>query len=193
VNVKFSVDVDDRESKVIMKPDAHDYFVEQLTSNQHRIFAYIVTLVASREDAEDLFQSTCLILWKKWQEYDTSRNFLSWARGIALNEVRNKFRTTRQGRLSLSDDLLAEIAEVRERTDDLLESRSSLLGPCLSRLEDLQRRLIERCYLGSEPIRAIADEMQISPAALTMRLQRIRKTVFDCIENARHKARREEA
>lgn len=159
-----------------------DEFAEQLVRHQHRVFAYIVTLLANRDDAEDAFQSTCLILWKKWAEYDPHRDFFSWACGVAHNEVRNQLRRNRPGRLQLSEDLMARIAETRLRADKFLETRSQFLTRCLEKLSELQQRLVEVCYLGDRPIKAIAEEMGITPAALTMRLQRIRKILFECVD-----------
>jgi RNA polymerase sigma-70 factor (ECF subfamily) len=161
-----------------------DDFAEQIVRNQRRIFAYIVTLLANRDDAEDAFQSTCLILWRKWDEFDPGRDFFSWACGVAHNEVRNMLRRNRPNRLELSEDVLSQISETRLKADTLLELRSQFLGLCLEKLPDGQRRLVELCYLGDQPIKAIAEEMGISPAALTMRLQRIRKTLFECIDLA---------
>jgi RNA polymerase sigma-70 factor, ECF subfamily len=159
-------------------------FTEQLIRNQHRIFAYVATLVPNRDDAEDIFQNTCLVLWKKWKDFSLPHNFFGWACGVAYNEIRNKVRTSQQHRLQLSEDVLAQIAETRSHTEQLLETRSRFLGPCLEKLPDEQHQLIERCYLDDEPINAVANEMNISPAALTMRLQRIRKTLFNCVELA---------
>lgn len=167
-----------------MTSDDQNYFAEQIVHHQHRIFAYIVTLVSNRDDAEDIFQNTCLILWKKWEEYDRRLNFFSWACGVAHNEARNRLRTSRRSHLHLSDDVLSQIGEVRVSADELLELRARFLASCLNKLRDEQRRLISRCYLGDEPIKAIAEEMNISPAALTMRLQRIRRILFDCVEIA---------
>lgn len=163
-------------------PNDLDDFTEQLVHNQPRIFAYIVTLMPNRDDAEDVYQGTCLTLWKQWKEYSRPDNFFAWACGIAHNQVRNRLRTTRRNPIQLSDDVLQQVAETRVKADGLLESRSRYLGPCLAKLSDEQRRLVERCYLGDEMIRTIADEMQISAAALTMRLQRIRKILFECVE-----------
>ena len=69
-----------------------DDFAEQLVRNQRRVFAYIVTLLSNRDDAEDVFQSTCLILWRKWEEFDPGRDFFTWSCGIAHNEARNLLR-----------------------------------------------------------------------------------------------------
>ena len=161
-----------------------DDFAERIVRNQRRVFAYIVTLLANRDDAEDVFQNTCLILWKKWDEFDPSRDFFGWACGIAHNEVRNLLRRKRPARLQLSEDVMARIAETRLKADKFLEIRGQFLALCLERLADAQRRLVEQCYLGDKPIKALAEEMSISPAALTMRLQRIRKILFECMELA---------
>jgi RNA polymerase sigma-70 factor, ECF subfamily len=167
-----------------MEFDDRNDFAEQIVRNQHRIFGYIVTLMGNRDDAEDVFQGTCLILWRKWEEFDRSRDFFRWACGIAHNEARNQLRRNQRQRLRLSDDLLRQLAEIRIQADDFLEARGRFLALCLDKLSDPQRQLLEECYLGDMPIKTIAEAMDISPAALTMRLQRIRKTLFECMDLA---------
>ncbi len=58
-----------------MAIDHRDDFAERIVRNQHRVFAYIATLLANHDDAEDVFQSTCLILWRKWDEFDPGREY----------------------------------------------------------------------------------------------------------------------
>lgn len=174
-----------------MAVNNRDDFAEQIVRNQHRVFAYIATLLANHDDAEDVFQATCLILWRKWDEFDPGRDFFGWACGIAHNEVRNLLRSNRRGGLRLSDDVLAQVADTRLKADKYFEARSHFLSRCLEKLSDEQRGLIEQCYLGDEAIRSIAEAMGISPAALTMRLQRIRKILFECVENAARDEKRE--
>jgi RNA polymerase sigma-70 factor, ECF subfamily len=168
----------------VMDLGDRDNFAEQVVRNQHRVFAYIVTLLANRDDAEDVFQSTCLILWKKWEDYDPQRDFFAWACGVAHNEVRNMLRRSDRRRMHLSDDVLSQVAETRLKADALLEDRGQFLAMCIEKLSELQRQLVEDCYLGDRPIKAIAEEMGISPAAVTMRLQRIRKILFECVDSA---------
>jgi RNA polymerase sigma-70 factor (ECF subfamily) len=167
-----------------MASDDFDAFSEQVVQNQHRVFAYIVTLVPNRTDAEDIYQDTCLTLWKKWEEYRRPDNFFAWACGIAHNHVRNARRTSQPASVQLSDDALMQVAETRAKADDLMEIRSHFLALCMAKLTESQRQLMERCYLGDESIKEIAESMHISPAALTMRLQRIRRILFECIELA---------
>ena len=79
---------------------------------------------------------------------------------------------------------MARVAETRLKADKFLEMRGQFLSHCLEKLADGQRLLVEQCYLGDKQIKTLAEEMGISPAALTMRLQRIRKTLFECIDLA---------
>jgi RNA polymerase sigma-70 factor (ECF subfamily) len=45
-----------------MDADQHQQFAQRMVRNQQRVFAYIVSLVPNRADAEELFQQTCLTL-----------------------------------------------------------------------------------------------------------------------------------
>ena len=60
----------------------------------------------SRADAEELFQETNLTLWRTWDRYDASLDFVRWAYGIAHNEIRNFARKKRASHVLLSDQLL---------------------------------------------------------------------------------------
>ena len=80
--------------------------------NQADIYRYILSVVGHRADTDELFQQTTLTLWKIWDRYDASRDFLPWAFAIAHNEIRNFLRRQRRPRL-LSDELIAELTERR--------------------------------------------------------------------------------
>lgn len=160
-------------------------FVAQLVQHQRRIYAFIGSLVHHQADIEDLYQQTCLLLWKKHEQYDGSREFLPWACGFAKHEVFNYLRKRdKRGRVYLSEQVLAEIAEEHLRTEAEGDARRELLDGCLAKLHDRQRDLLRRCYEGTHTIKEIAADMRISPAALTMRLQRIKQAVLGCVENS---------
>jgi RNA polymerase sigma-70 factor (ECF subfamily) len=163
----------------------HDQFVELFVRSQARIFAYVATLLPNRDDAEEVFQQTSLVLWKKWREFDPSRDFVRWACGMAHLEVRNFLRKhAHSGRLSLSDDVLAEVARARLEMHDVLESRRQALRRCLERLEQGKREVLERCYAGQDSIKTIAAELGQPPNVLYMTLKRLRRALFDCVNRA---------
>src|SRR5205814_5257295 len=80
---------------------------------QTRLYGYIHSLVRDLNDADDLFQQTSLILWKKFDEYDPRRSFFSWACGVARFEVINFVRTRSRQRLYFSDDLSLLLIEAQ--------------------------------------------------------------------------------
>ena len=162
--------------------EQHDQFVEQFVRCQDRIYAYVATLLPNRADAEEVFQQTSLVLWKKWQQFDPGRDFVRWACGMAHHEVRNFLRKhAGRGRVYLSEDVLAEVAHARLEIHDVLESRRRALRHCLDQLPPGNRELLERCYAGKDSIKAIAEDLGHRPNALYMILKRLRRALFDCI------------
>jgi RNA polymerase sigma-70 factor (ECF subfamily) len=160
-------------------------FVAELVRHQRGIYAFIGSLVHYQSDIEDLYQQTCLVLWKKHEQFDDTRDFLPWACGVAKHEVFNYLRKRdHRGRVYLSEQVLAEIAEEHLRTQAEGDARRELLDGCLSKLRESQRDLLRRCYEGTHSIKEIAADMRISAAALTMRLQRIKHAVLGCLEKS---------
>ena len=50
-------------------------FVDALVSHQRDVYAFIGTLLPQAADIEDVYQQTCLALWKKRHQYDPRRAF----------------------------------------------------------------------------------------------------------------------
>ena len=163
----------------------HDQFVERFVRSQDRIYAYLVTLLPNRMDAEEVFQQTSLVLWKKWQDFDPTRDFVRWACGIAHHEVCTFLRKhVDKRRVYLSEELLADVAEARLEAHDVLEARRRALRHCLQQLKDNQRQLLERCYAGKDTIKTIAAGLGQRPNVVYMILKRLRRTLFECINRA---------
>ena len=159
----------------------HDEFARAFVQYQDRVYGYIVTMLPSRHDAEDVFQQTSLILWQKWEQYDPERSFLAWACGIVRYEVRDFLRRRGRDRIVLSDRLLDELADMRVEEQPLLAERRGLLAECMKKLDFLARELIERAYAGRESIDAIARQFRITPNALYLRLRKIRRELMECV------------
>lgn len=63
-----------------------------LSRYEKRIFAYLATVVRSREEAEDLTQETFLRVYKNRSAIDSARNVKSWLYTIATNAAYDWFR-----------------------------------------------------------------------------------------------------
>ena len=93
-----------------MDQQKHDEFAECLFRNQHRVFGYILALVPNRDDADEVFQQTCLTLWKNWERFDRSREFFPWACGFAHNQIRRYYRSNVGSRVQLDSRLPSQPA-----------------------------------------------------------------------------------
>jgi RNA polymerase sigma-70 factor (ECF subfamily) len=165
-----------------MASTPQDAFAECFVHCQHRVFGYIVSLLPSRDDADEVFQQTSLILWRKWDEFDSQRDFVSWACGIAHFEALAFLRRADRKAISLSNETLELVAQTKIAGADLDVDRDAALRKCLEGLPDKQRSLIDECYGQEVKHRVVAERMGISPANLYMRLHRVRQLLLRCIE-----------
>jgi len=62
---------------------------------RHRgpLYGYLVRMLASREDAEDLFQEAFLRVVRHAERFDEQQRFKPWLYAIATNLVKNKYRS----------------------------------------------------------------------------------------------------
>jgi RNA polymerase sigma-70 factor (ECF subfamily) len=157
-------------------------FNELFLRHQGDVFAYIVTLIPNRNDAEDVFQQTCLMLLEKQGEFDLGRKFFPWACGFALNEVRRFRRAHFRERVSLSDAAIEALANVQTKSADRIAARLDLLGDCMGLLPAEKRELLMRCYGRAGGLDQLASQLGIEINTLYKRLERIRRSVFECME-----------
>lgn len=162
-----------------MNSERQDAFARAFIEHQGRLYGYITTLLPHRDDAEDVLQRTSLILWQKWDQFDQHRGFLPWARGVALNEVRNFLRRHDRRNVHLSEPVIEMLAA--ELEEDRTEERWTALSKCLGKLQQKQRELVEQCYLGADGVTAVAANLNTTRAAVYMRLHRVRKVLVECV------------
>jgi RNA polymerase sigma-70 factor (ECF subfamily) len=157
-------------------------FAERLRREQSRLYNYIHSLVRDLNDADDLFQQTTLVLWKKFGEFDSQRSFFAWACGVARLEVANFLRGRGRQRLYFSDDLNLLLIEAQaEVRSDEAEDRRAALARCVEKLRQRDRELLQECYGEGEGVQAAANRHGRSPQSVYNSLRRIRRALFECI------------
>jgi RNA polymerase sigma-70 factor (ECF subfamily) len=158
-------------------------FVQLLTQHQSLIRGFIYTLLPHRAEADDLFQRTSIVLWRKFGQFQIGTDFGAWACQIAKFEVRNFLRVGRRDRLRFSDDLLASLADMRLTLDSELELRREALRHCVTKLRANDKQIVQKCY-GSQAVSAkdVAAELGRPANTLYKALNRIRRALFECIE-----------
>ena len=162
-----------------MDQQKHDEFAECLFRNQHRVFGYILALVPNRDDADEVFQQTCLTLWKNWEWFDRSREFFPWACGFAHNQIRHYYRSNVRSRVQLDTDVVESLAEP---ASDFQQGGHyfEALRECLGRLPERSHRAIEAFY-GGQPVSSVAQKLNSTSNAIYKLLRRVRVLLRDCV------------
>jgi len=157
-------------------------FAEFVRQDQTRLYGYIHSLVRDLNDADDLYQQTTLILWKKFEEFDRARSFFAWACGVARWEVANFLRARGRKRLYFSDDLNLMLIEAQaDLTNAELEDRRDALVQCIEKLRQRDRELLIECYGDDSGVHQAADRRGRSAQSVYNSLRRIRRVLFECI------------
>jgi RNA polymerase sigma-70 factor (ECF subfamily) len=162
-----------------------EHFASHFIKCQDRVFGFIVTMLPNRSDAEEVFQQTSMILWRKWGEFapgaDANADFVAWACGIARYEVLNFLRKAGRRSISLSAEVVELLTTDRLAMDEELAHRRAALERCIDNLQPAQRRMMEDAYGGAQPIKSLAARLGQSANAVYLTLRRIRQTLADCI------------
>ncbi|WP_052031611.1 sigma-70 family RNA polymerase sigma factor [Novipirellula maiorica] len=157
-------------------------FVSLLATHQRTIFLYLNSLLPSGQDVDDLFQETCMICWREFEEFTPGTNFGAWACTIAFNQVR-AWRTKRgRQRLVFSDEFLESVANELDQNASVLDERATALTACVEKLPDHHRELIRQRYSAEESIGLIAGRLGRSPDAIYRMLSRIRESLHQCVD-----------
>lgn len=164
----------------MLERDRYEVFVELFSQSRLQIYRYILTLVPNSADADELFQQTSLTLWKTWDRFDSEREFLPWAFGVARNEIRNFVRRQMPVQL-LSDDVADSLTALRLQEEQLFAERQQALHACLEQLSPLQRTLVQECYGNEQSLKEVAARRGQSAESVYKAVQRIRRALFECI------------
>src|SRR5688572_22119018 len=86
-------------------PLTQEDFVRHLLAAQGALRGFILTYVRDVSRAEDILQDVSVVLWKKYDAYESDRSFLSWALGVARKEILHTHRESARSRLVFDADL----------------------------------------------------------------------------------------
>ena len=161
-------------------PNPAEQFIELQARHQRQVFSYILTLVPTLEDAEQILIQTNLQLWRKFADYRPHTDFVNWANEVALAEVRvHQRRSSKAQRFDsdVVDKLVADINGSAEVVADQAESVSA----CLRGLSGQERALVYARYSQNRSINQLARRLECSPLAIAESLRKIRGRIFRCI------------
>jgi RNA polymerase sigma-70 factor (ECF subfamily) len=166
-------------------PDPYHEFVRFYTRSEPDIRAFVRSLMPTWTDADEVLQQTALVLWKKFDQFDTTGDavdFVKWACVIARFESLTYRRKMARDRLVFRDNLLEMMADEYVEELDGRQREHAALEQCLTDLPPKQSELVRLAYTPGVKIKDVAAEWGASSASFYMRLNRLRKTLLRCIQ-----------
>jgi RNA polymerase sigma-70 factor (ECF subfamily) len=153
-----------------------------LTSNQSRLFAYVLSLLGDRQQAQDVMQETNIVLWRKSAQFKLGTNFGAWMLKVAYYQVmEHRRKLNRQAMFVADDDFLSQLAEEAVDCSHMMEQQQAALQSCLQKLPDRQRDIIRRRYTEGASIKAVAEQLGIAASAIKQTLFRARTSLIACV------------
>lgn len=159
-------------------------FSKLVLRHQWSVRAFLLARLSRKHEAEDLAQETFLTAWRGRMNFDLSRPFAPWLRGIAENHLRNhlrKFRAEPIGgneALQLLLDQHAESQYPGKGDSDLADA----MRECVSRVDGEARQLLMSRYAEGLSIAEICSITGKKHSSVTMKLHRLRLALAECVE-----------
>ena len=161
-------------------------FLRLFLENQRRFYAYVLTLVPNRADADDVIQEVSYVLWEKFDDRHPPSDFAAWGCRIAYFKVLDLFKKQRRSHVRFSPEALEHLAETAtEQAGTLqLDERRAALGGCLEKLSRRDRELLNLRFADGSTTESTAQAVGRSVDAVYKALSRIRQGLFDCISRS---------
>ena len=162
--------------------DRHEEFVTLLTAAHEKLLGYLMSILGRWHDAQDVLQCSSLLMWRKFETYESGSNFVAWASTICFYEAKNFQRLAARSHLKFDDDLLATLAAERLDDLDLQGGRIAALELCLNEVQPAELELLRTAYAEHGGIIELAARLQRTPRTLYNKLTILRRRLTECVQ-----------
>jgi RNA polymerase sigma-70 factor (ECF subfamily) len=158
-------------------------FLRLFLHNERRLYAYLVTLLANRADADDVLQEASLVMWDKFDPDNPPSNFAAWGCRIAYFKVLDFCKRRQRSHVVFSQTMMDRIAEtaIDQGGTLRLDDRRAALQGCLEKLPARDRDLLLIRFAEGVTTQSAAEQVGRSADAVYKALARIRHALFDCV------------
>lgn len=171
----------DAQDRVESGRGPNEEFVRLFTQAQRSLYLFLLPLVHSSADAEEVLQETNVVILSKWNHFEPGTNFIAWCRAIARLEV-FRFRRARHHKMKLLDeDVIELLMEQSEEASIDLELRRDALSECIGKLKSPDQELIRRRYKAGVSGDDVAHQLGRPANSVYQSLGRIRRVLMECI------------
>jgi RNA polymerase sigma-70 factor (ECF subfamily) len=159
----------------------HDRFLRLFAEHEPSIRIFVRSLTPKRADASEVMQEVAVVLWKKFGEFDETRDFRKWAFGVARFEALAFLRDRARDRHVFDEELVARLADDAAAAEPRHALQREALEQCLQRLPEGQRELVLEAYTKGARMDELAARRGQTAMSLYKILHRIRQALLECV------------
>lgn len=160
-----------------------DDFIRRFTNCQRDLRAFIVGMTPAKSDADDVLQEVNLALWRKRHLYDASQEFLRWAFGFAVIEIRNFRSRSAKSRMWFNNSVLESMAAAWPHESNTNERRDAL-ATCLQKLGTTERQFVADFYGKQMSAQDLASARGKPLSTVYKILTRARESLRKCVNRS---------
>ena len=145
---------------------------------------YLRSALGDVSDVDDLFQETMVVAWRRLDDFDHTRPFGLWLRGIArkLLQAHQRKANRRRSTEAALDRLDERLTQLGTQPGDTWKEKLDILRACVQSLPEHYHAVVTHRYFKEQAIDQLARTLTLSVSAVKKRLQRARALVLDCME-----------
>ena len=165
-------------------------FTALVEMNQERLFASMIQVTGSPEEAEEVVQEAFIRAFLKLDTFQRNSQFFTWLYRIAFNSALTRKRRNR-ARVSLDhwrENNGLEVTDTADAVDEpmLRQERVNLVRAAIQILSEDHRTILVRREMQERSYEDIAASLEISVGTVRSRLSRARnqlKVTLEAMEN----------
>ena len=166
--------------------ERNELFIRLLAENERKLTRYVMSVMPSIADAEDILQESKLVMWREFNKFEEGTSFVAWARKIIFYRILYFRRTKAKEaeRYVFSDAFYEVLDEEYEKGEEKREKNFAVLQKCINRLQEPHQKMVMLRYNQGESIEGMADKIGRTVAACYKTLSRIRLSLRKCMQKA---------
>jgi RNA polymerase sigma-70 factor (ECF subfamily) len=153
--------------------------------NADMLVTYLRSVLARGAPVDDLFQEVMVVAWRRLKDYDRTRPFGPWLRGIARMIIFEHARRERVVPATMDPEVLSAVDRrfdlIAATRGDTFGEKTDKLTACLEELPELMRGALDLIYGRSLTLQAAAAACSSSYDAMMKRVQRARGMLAECM------------
>jgi RNA polymerase sigma-70 factor (ECF subfamily) len=166
--------------------DAKQVFEILMRENTAMLLAFLRSAVRDRDSIDDLYQEAMLVAWRRLEEFDRTRPFGPWLRGIAGKLILAHYRTSAQQGPVMDQETLDwlenRFVALHDEPGDSFVGKLAALRECVNSLPESYRLPIQMRYHENMSLGDIGETLSIALGTLKKRLTRAKQQLAGCLE-----------